>query len=194
MTRVEAAKLVAMLLQAYPSAQFGPASSALYERMLADLDAGVCGAAVERLIGTSKWLPTIAEIRAMAADLRHGARRLGVEAYGDVVEATRRVGSYRPPPEFADPLVAECVKLLGWRNLCRGENEASDRARFIELYDGLSERQRTDAAAGRTLPAPARGYTPTLPGTQVRRLPEAPQLAKAQTAEELDEALQGGSR
>lgn len=158
----EAAELVAMLLQAYPQAQFGPASSALYERELADLDESLALAAVQRLVRTSKWLPTVAEVRAAAVDVQQGPRRLGAEAWGDVLEAIRRTGAYRPAPRFADPKTAECVRLLGWLALCRGSNEAADRARFIELYDGLQERARADVVAGRALPPAS---SPVLPLT-----------------------------
>lgn len=154
MTKSEAAKLVAMLLNAYPQAQFGPASSALYETLLADLDECEARAAICRLVQTTKWLPTIAEIRAMAAELKHGPKRLGAEGWGDVVDAVRRVGAYRPAPPFDDPIVGECVRLMGWRNLCHSENGAADRARFIELFDGLSERERTNIIASPRLQAP----------------------------------------
>jgi hypothetical protein len=31
---------------------------------------------------------------------------------------------------------------MGWRNICLSENQAADRARFIELYDRLATDQR----------------------------------------------------
>lgn len=141
-----------MLLQAYPQAQFGPASSALYERELADLDGPTALEAVRRLIRTSKWMPTVAEIRTAAADVRHGPKRLGAEAWGDAMDAVRKVGAYHPPPAFEDALVGECVRLMGWRNLCHSENGTADRARFIDLYDGLQDRARADVVAGKALP------------------------------------------
>lgn len=154
MTASEAAKLVAVLLQVYPQAQFGPASSAIYERLLGDLDYAMASAAVDQLAKTSRWMPTIAEIRTAAAELKHGPRRLGAEAWGDVGVAIRKVGAYRPAPVFADALVGECVRLMGWRNLCASENGAADRARFIELYDGLAERNRVETIAAPRLEAP----------------------------------------
>lgn len=177
MKHSEVAEIVAMLLQAYPQAQFGPASSAMYERMLVDLDPATALEAVQRLMRTSKWLPTIAEIRTTAADVRHGPKRLGAEAWGDVTEAVRRVGAYRPPPAFTDSLVTDCVGMLGWRNLCLGANDAADRARFIELYDGLVDRRRADVVAGKALPAPSgAGVLPWRPA--VRSL-AAPTVAAA---------------
>jgi hypothetical protein len=188
MTPAEAAKLVAMILQAYPAAQFGPASSQLYEAMLADVDVEMGKAAVHRLIATSRFLPTIAEIRTMAADLQHGPPRLGEQAWGDVIEAIRRVGHYRPAPNFADERVAESVRVLGWRNLCLSANDAADRARFITLYDGLSERHRADLIAGRALPPAAAHNALPVPFT-VRALP-LPKVAPRMTVVDLDAALE----
>jgi hypothetical protein len=117
-------------------------------------------------MATSKFLPTIAEIRAAAVEMAHGARRLGGEAWGDVGSEIRRVGAYGEP-QFTDPVAAECVRLMGWRNLCLGTNDAADRARFVELYDGLAVRARADQVAGEALALPKPQSQP------VRALPAA---------------------
>jgi hypothetical protein len=160
MTRGEVARLVATLMAAYPQAQMTVATSKVYEHQLGDLDREVATVAVERLINTANWLPTVAQIRAAAAEVKYGPRRLGGEAWGDVVAAMRRVGFYRLP-RFDDPIVADAVAMLGWQSLCSSENEVSDRARFIELYDGLAERARKNTVA-------AKGLLPS--GTQAPRL------------------------
>jgi hypothetical protein len=164
MKAIEAAKLVAMLSAAYRDAKLNAEASQVYEAMLADLDFGLAQEAVWRLIRTSKWLPTVAEIRQTAADIERGPVRRGAEAYADVIAEIRRVGSYGTP-RFADPVTAECVKAMTWRGLCLGDNEAADRARFIELYDSLAARQRVDIVAGRQLPSgPAkRALAPVAP-------------------------------
>jgi hypothetical protein len=81
--------------------------------------------------------------------------RSPVEAWGDVGMAIRRTG-YIGVPRFSDPLVAECVRAMGWRNLCIGDSpEASDRARFCELYQDKQRKQRLFDVSepGRLLPA-----------------------------------------
>jgi hypothetical protein len=167
MTRPEAARLVAILIAAFPQSQVTEQTSKVYETLLADLDFETAQAAVHRLARTLNWLPTIAQIRSAAVEVQHGARRIGSEAWGDVVAEIRRVGAYGDP-RWSDPTVESCVRALGWRNLCLGQNEAADRARFVELYDGLQERHRLDAVAGRALP-PARSYA-ALPETTVRNV------------------------
>lgn len=157
MTDDESTKIWACISAGYPAAMArmgdaqARASSAVYRRMLADLDYPTVNAAVEGLIATSKFLPTVAEIREAAASLTAGPVRAGGEAWGDVLMAVRRFGINRRP-EFADPLTAAAVHALGWRELCNSENQTADRARFIELYDQIAHRRRHEyIAAG--LPA-----------------------------------------
>jgi hypothetical protein len=184
----ESLKLVALLAAGWRDAPISDETAAVYSSMLADLDFPVVQEAVHRLLKTKTFLPAIAEIRAAAADIQHGPARKGGEAYGDVLAEIRRTG-HIGVPSFADPLVAECVRLMTWRGLCLGDNEAADRARFIDLYDGLQTRARLDVVAGRALPAPVQGLgLPSRVGFVPRALPE-PRQAKPVTPAELDKAV-----
>lgn len=155
MTKAEAAKIVVHLVSLWTQTPVSEVMQRLYAQHLADLDFEATVLAIDRLAKTAKWLPTVAEIRETVLAVTQGPKRIGSEAYSDVLNAIRFVGSYGVPT-FEDPCVGECVRLMGWRNLCRGENEAADRARFIELYDGLQDRARADVVVGCALP-PARG-------------------------------------
>jgi hypothetical protein len=148
----EAAEIVMLLLGAYPNAKTSASTSQVYETMLGDLDAGPARAAVIRLIASSKWMPTVAEIRGAAADIEHGPVRSGADAWLDVVSEIRRVGNYSAPT-FTDGLVESLVRRWGWNALCLSSNEASDRARFIEAYDGLARQARERDVSGMALPA-----------------------------------------
>lgn len=189
MTKPEAAKLVAVLLAAYPAARASSGTSEVYERMLADLDYPTANAAVERLLATSKFMPSIAEIREACMSLLHGEQIAGGEAWGKVLSAIGRWGVYRVPGVdfvFQDPVVARCVAALGWQNLCNSENQASDRARFIELYDRLAVTTRKELNAG-ALPAARR--------LQAVRNPDeiATDVAGAQLVASIAKRLGGGS-
>ena len=156
MTPDQSKQLVGVLMAAYANSRPTEATADIYARMIRDLDHAPAKAAVARLMTTSKFLPSIAEIRAATVDEIQGPRRTGSEAWADVISEGRRVGAYGRP-EFADDGTAECVRQMGWSNLMRSSNDAADRARFIELYDNLSTRQRSDMHAGRQLPAPKVG-------------------------------------
>lgn len=174
MTKSEVAELVAVLSASYPAAPMSERTTMAYESMLADLECAAANAAVARLVQTSKWLPTIAEIRAAAYELAAGPRRLAGEAWGDVLSEIRRTGSYGVP-RFVDARTAECVRLMGWRNLCLSENDAADRARFAELYDGLTERAMREGqvSSALALPAPRGNPIRSLIGVTLKQLPPA---------------------
>jgi hypothetical protein len=152
----EATEIVGILAFAYRDVKVSEATCQVYQAFLTDLDYELTKLAVQQLINTNVYFPRIAEIRATVADLRHGPKRRGVEAFEDVVLAIRRLGAYGVPT-FKDPIVTECVQQMTWRALCLGDNEAADRARFIELYDVLATRARTEVVTGRALPAAPRG-------------------------------------
>lgn len=145
MTELQIKKLVAVMVAAHPSSKVSEESIAVYARMLADLDYPAANAAVEQLLATSKWMPTVAEIRERVVSLHAGEVRAGGEAWGSVLKAIRGAGRYRIPGAdfaFIDPVTAECVAAMSWVELCDSENPTADRARFIELYDQLATRHR----------------------------------------------------
>jgi hypothetical protein len=122
----------------------------VYHRGLMDLDAAEAHGAVERLIRTSVFLPTVAEIRSAVVTVAIGQQKRGAEAWGEVIASIGRHGRGHAPGEgwqLADPIAARVVDGLGWRALCDSENQVADRARFIEAYDALSSQGRTEAQA-----------------------------------------------
>lgn len=62
MTPLEASKVLAMLMAAYPNARVPDGTVALYESFLVELERDRCVRAVRGIITTSKFMPTIAEI------------------------------------------------------------------------------------------------------------------------------------
>lgn len=149
MTAVEVQRLVTVLVASFSTRGMADpaATQAIYRRMLADLDYAAAHAAVERLLATAKFLPTIAEIREAALEVTAGPRRHGGDAWRDVLEAVSRYGRNRLP-SFDDAVTAACVRSLGWQEICNSENQVADRARFIELYDKLAREQRVERVAG----------------------------------------------
>jgi hypothetical protein len=163
MTKQEVSQVVFMLFAGFPQAHGKDSDERLrvYADMLQDLDFAAARAAVARLLQSSRFLPTIAEVREQAHQLTAGPKRTGLEAWGDVTRAIRYVGSYGVP-DFDDPLVAHAVACLGWRELCLGDNEAALRARFIEAYECMADREGREAALSEPL---------RLSGTSRRALP-----------------------
>lgn len=139
MTRREAMQLVAMLTSAYGGKEFPPPRAELYVELVVDLDATVAKAAVLALLKTSKFLPTIAEIRAevakqsLAADGIDGAE----EAFSHLMHYIESSHATRLPP-----LTSKAAGIIGWETLRmsqRGDWRIRDR--FVRVYETLLERE-----------------------------------------------------
>jgi hypothetical protein len=152
MTDEEAVKIITLALAALPqqSARMTADNIAnaaqVWAELMPDHDREEVWSAVKRLLVTSKWLPTPAEILAVIDAARHGRRPGGAEQWSRVCDAIGAVGRFRPAPAFRDPVTARVVDALGWRELCESENQVADRARFIELYDRLATEAVEDRA------------------------------------------------
>lgn len=140
---------LALLADAYPkhaSEQFGPETQRVYELALADIDPALLKAATLAHIATGKWFPAVAELRQQAADLvQRSTGQMGAyEAWGELVKQLRRGYSiHRPPP--LDELTRGALDAIGgWRWFCNSDNPAADRARFIQAYEQLLQRQTND--------------------------------------------------
>jgi len=165
MTKPEAMKIVCVLFGSFPNSRFNEQNFESYAESIQDLDASTCGAAVQRLIRTSKFLPSLAEIREATTAQRVGPCARGEEAYAALLMAKRRHGydygrvdAWRrlKDPLFAEPHIQECLTMFGgWNAFALDDDEAPSRARFIAMYDELTRRERADLVSGQPLPAPA---------------------------------------
>lgn len=139
-----------VLISAYPSWEKELSEDKLadtltiYERLLQDIPGEALEAAALQLIAECKFFPTVAELRAKALSLLGPRSPSPMEAWGEVKMAFSRYGRYQAP-KFENPITAKVVQSMGWLSLCDSENEASDRARFIQAYEVLCQRERKDA-------------------------------------------------
>ena len=179
MTTEQALDLVRRILASFPTQRqrMSPddvkGMGLAYVDGLLDLDYERTRMALVRVVRTSRFLPTVAEIRESAMDVEHGTRKTGGQAWGECIALIEKYGSHRwPGIDFPidDALIAQTIRAFGWLNLCKTEGDAAkaaDRARWIELYENLSkgERKETQIAQGLTPALPAASATPALAGT-----------------------------
>ena len=141
------ATLVAAVASAWPAANFSEGTVALWMESLSDLPVERVGIAVRKLIATSRFCPSIAEVRFACLEQtptigEHSAS----EAWGIVLDAVARYGWARSPV-FADPVVERALQCtIGWYDLCTSDvaDGASHRARFVTAYESLQRRVRED--------------------------------------------------
>ncbi len=164
MTPTESKTIIAVLSAAFPHSKGDANTVEVYCKALADLDYAAVDVAAQACIMTMRFMPTVAELRAMVIDSNNGPRRTGLEAWGDVVKLISSKGARRTPGvdfEIADPVARHVVDAMSWSELCAGENRAADRARFIDAYeqitiDEVRARQSGGILPQRHLPPPMR--------------------------------------
>lgn len=159
MTKQEAMKLVALLKAGWPRQELGAETISLYADMLKDIPLAEAQAAVQRIVQTSKWFPTIAEIREQVAEARCALDPPEL-AWGEVQRAISSVGAYHQPL-FDNPAIQRAVNAMGWRQICLDENLAATRARFVDAYKAARAQQIECETTGRQLASP---YGAALPG------------------------------
>lgn len=141
MTTDEAGLLIATLAAAYPRQQLAPLTVEIYTRNLADLDHDLATAAVSRIIATSKFFPTIAEIREAAAETATNLPT-AAEAWEMAVNFTRLVQSDGALATQELPLeVHQAIRAVGgtWE-IRTSENTVALRAQFRDTYEDIRRR------------------------------------------------------
>jgi hypothetical protein len=92
-SKAEVGTVLRVLVDAYPSMPIGPQTLRLYVDELADLDAELLARAARACVRTSRFFPTIAEIRERAEELRPKRPLLPVwrdPVMDEIDEETRR--------------------------------------------------------------------------------------------------------
>ena len=149
MKKEQAIDLLRVLTSVFPRHGLGEDGLRIYVAMLEPVDEAIGRKVITSIVASSRFFPSIAEIRERAVTLERGPVRHGGEAWGDVVREVRRGAEH---PQFADPIVAKIVKAWGWRRLAYDGDDVSDRSQFIKLYDAMAKEQREAEVSGVALP------------------------------------------
>ena len=107
---------------------------------------------LRRHVNTSKWCPTIAELKSAIVANTAGAKDWG-EQWNQAIRAVRRFGIYQEEEALAslDPLTRQAVKRLGYKDLCLSENQMADRANFRMVYEQVANNEYEKAALPKEL-------------------------------------------
>lgn len=148
MTKQEFATFAMAIRTYYPKENILPNQPAmeLWYRELQDIPYNVAEAALRKWVSTNKWSPSIAEIREMVTTVTCGSIPDWGDGWEQVLLAIRRYGTYREEEAVnsLDDITRQCVKRLGFRNICLSENINQDRANFRMIYEQIAERQKMD--------------------------------------------------
>lgn len=163
-TRDEFSRCIALIRRYWPhaGASWDADTIETWESLLLDLDTNPVAAAVQALAADGRdWPPPPGLVRRRACELIWPLPDAD-EAWGQVREQIRRVGSSRGvvhwpsgetvEPVWSHPLVGEVADRFGWSALCQSTNEMADRAHFLRMWEQASASHR----ATTSLPPAAR--------------------------------------
>lgn len=146
MTKKEFSVIAQALRTYYPKDNIMPNMQAmeLWYRELQDITYEVAELAIRKWVATNKWSPSISEIREYSMSVSSGDAKDWGAAWEEALTAVRRYGSYRPQEAYdsMSDLTRECVKRVGFMELCNSNNLSADRANFRMIYEQLAERKR----------------------------------------------------
>jgi hypothetical protein len=173
MTKAETVKLFAVIAASYPRDTAFAAADAqmvgVWAKMLAGVPYELAENAITAHVTTSQFPPSIAEIRQWAAKAIIGQVMSADDAWGIVLKAIRKYGTYEPREarELCGPEIWKAVLRLypTWDQLCMSENGVADRAHFMRMWDSRTKREAELAVLPESLrPTIAGGNQAALPG------------------------------
>lgn len=146
--------ILAQLFAAYPTVEVSEATVAMYLRLLSDIPTETLRTAIDHCITHSTYLPTIAEIRTQALRILHPPPPPWEDAWLLLQKAIRRCGVGNKPTFHSNPVLAQTVDVIGWKELCLSETPHITRAHFRDVYTSLAQRTQEQRTQTHSLPQP----------------------------------------
>lgn len=147
MTKQETLKVMALIKAVY--SKFGEGMNVEYMagiwyELLSDLKYQDVQQALKRWMATEKWAPTIADIRLMVLEVNQDNVDDWTEGWNQVTRAISKYGYTDQTGALAsmDEVTRECVKAIGWMNICNSEEIGVERGHFRTMYEQRKERIR----------------------------------------------------
>lgn len=139
---------MAILTAAYPNNKVTAETIRVYQLTLQDIPEDVLEQAILHITTTTKFFPTVAEIRDAAYIIMVGTNKIpsAYEAWKEVQDQIAKCGDYyryddsAHVPEYSHPLVEKAVSIMGYITLCESDNIVADRAHFFKVYESLYAR------------------------------------------------------
>ena len=137
-------KLLSALIVAYPANKIDSGGLVVYARCLDDMPLPLLDAAIEYIIKTQTFFPSVNEIRQAARLLYDRSRAetapTAAEAWQEAMSLVKRCHLYKPW-DYSHPLVKAAVEAFGKMELCSLETREVNtaRAQFMRIYERQKE-------------------------------------------------------
>ena len=149
MTSKEFGVLANVLKTLYPKENLfpNPEATEMWYGFLKDLDYQTASAAIQKWVSTSKWSPTIADIRQLSSEITMGQSPDWGDGYAEMRKAIGRYGYMNETEalESLSEITRATVRRMGWMNICMSENEDTQRANFRMIFEEVARRKREEA-------------------------------------------------
>lgn len=194
MTKADAARLVAIIVTAYPNydkfkdEQAVTATVELWAMMFEKDDSKSVALAINKHIATNKWPPSVAEIREIMLEIQYPDLIPPDEAWLAVSDLLYAVGEFNHGDIYRQlpPLIARAVESIGYSALyemyrgghIRGGKPGMDRVAFIQQYTPMYEREKQQAMTPEWVTAAIEKKAKTLPDNGRHLLKEREQDRK----------------
>lgn len=193
MTKADAAKLVAIVVTAYPNYDKFRDEAAvtatvnLWASMFQSDDGRIVALALNKHIATNKWPPSVAEIRELMLELMHPDLIEPDRAWLAVSDLLYTAGenNHGDLHQQLPPLAARAVEAIGYCNLyemhrsCyRGGKPGMDRVAFMDIYKSMYEREKQRAMTPQNLTAQIDAVAAALPDKGQRLLADREQARR----------------
>jgi hypothetical protein len=140
-----------MLHAVYPHYNLTNPTISSYCLLLQDIPTEVLKAAAIQCARTGTFFPSVAELVKASYEFSQGDTTTAEEAWGLVIRQMSRPmrryydGKTQVLKPLADRIERAVEAVGGWRMLRLSENSVADRARFIQAYQAIAERQQREA-------------------------------------------------
>jgi len=143
-------KLLTPYLMAYPNTKVNEGTMLVYAEALKTINLPTLEAAMLKLIQTSKFFPSVAEIIEAAEEIKDivcdKEKATAADAWEEVIRQVNDAFIYKKPV-FSSPVIEKAALSMGWTSLCNlpveGMNTA--RAQFIRIYENELKRVKNKA-------------------------------------------------
>jgi len=149
MNKPEFMKIAMAIKTYYPSGNLFPNAEAiqLWYEEFKDLTYEDTVNGLRRHVNTSKWPPTIAELKRAIITNVAGNKDWG-KCWDEAVTVLKRFGYYQEDAalDAMTPITRQIVKRLGYKELCLSENLSHDRANFRMIFEQITDNEYENAA------------------------------------------------
>lgn len=146
MSKEDFAKAMTFLGIAY-NKDFTQEQLAVWYKFFYDVDQEVFKLAVKRIVMREKYVPSVAMLREEIANIKNPSIELEAEEeWTKVIQLVYKYGrnGYENAYESMTDLSLEVVKRIGWTRICNSEFLVNEKKQFIELFNILKKRKKTD--------------------------------------------------